>query len=126
MAFSPHSYFLLKCVYGLHTLHVISCWFQLESTIKQAEEERNRAAENTKKLYNEYIPVKQQVDHLRSTVGLDPLPSLDEEEQFAPEYVCRHCRSISRQSACFDSSFNINRNIGFYWHGYLEAFTYKF
>ena len=58
---------------------------KLEATIKQAEEERNRAAESAKKLYNEYIPVKHQVDHLRSTVGLEPLPDLDEGEHLMHE-----------------------------------------
>lgn len=58
----------------------------MESTIKQAEEERCRALEGAKRLYDEYKPVKHQVDVLRCGMGLEKLPGLqDEEEKLTPE-----------------------------------------
>lgn len=61
---------------------------QLETTIKQAEEERNRSLENAKRLYEDYRPVKEQVDMLRNCIGLDRLPELtQEEDKITPAYV---------------------------------------
>ena len=47
--------------------------FQMETTIKQAEEDRNKSLETAKHLYEEYRPLKQHVDMLRASVGLDRL-----------------------------------------------------
>lgn len=59
----------------------------MESTIKQAEEERNRSLDSAKRLYEEYKPLKDDVDKMRGTIGLDKLPELqEEEEKFTPEY----------------------------------------
>ncbi len=52
----------------------------METTIKQAEEDRNRALESAKHLYDEYRPIKQQVDMLRASVGLDRVPDVVEED----------------------------------------------
>jgi hypothetical protein len=52
----------------------------MELTIKQAEEERARATESAKKLYEEYRPLKEEVDHMRCRVGLQPLTELQEED----------------------------------------------
>ena len=54
---------------------------QMEATIKQAEEERARATESAKKLYEEYRPLKEEVDHMRTRLGLHPLTELQEEEE---------------------------------------------
>jgi chromosome segregation ATPase len=60
----------------------------MESTIKQAEEERNRALDSAKHLYDEFKPLKEHVDNLRSNIGLEKLPNLEEEEEkLTPEYV---------------------------------------
>ncbi|KAJ8314934.1 hypothetical protein KUTeg_007084 [Tegillarca granosa] len=60
----------------------------MESTIKQAEEERNRSLDSAKRLYEEYKPLKDEVDKMRGTIGLDKLPELqEEEEKFTPEIL---------------------------------------
>lgn len=59
----------------------------METTIKQAEDERNKALEATKRLYEEYRPLKDEVDSLRAMIGLIKLPDLqEEEEKLTPEY----------------------------------------
>ncbi|XP_069124581.1 zinc finger C4H2 domain-containing protein-like [Argopecten irradians] len=59
----------------------------METTIKQAEEERNRSLESAKKLYEEFRPLKGEVDQMRSSIGMDKLPDLQEEdEKLTPEY----------------------------------------
>lgn len=58
----------------------------METTIKQAEEERNRSLETAKKLYEEFRPLKDELDQLRGVIGLDKLPDLQEdEEKLTPE-----------------------------------------
>ena len=62
----------------------------METTMKQAEEERMRNVSNVRQLYDEYRPLKDHVDLLRSTVGLEPLPSVvgpEEANKLAPQYV---------------------------------------
>ncbi len=45
----------------------------METTIKQAEEDRNKSMEAAKHVYEEMQPLKQHVDVLRSSMGLDAL-----------------------------------------------------
>jgi len=53
----------------------------MESVIKQAEDARNKAVEVARHLYNEYRPMKAEVDRTRrECLGLDILPDLQEEE----------------------------------------------
>nr|CAG4642160.1 EOG090X0H8R [Eurycercus lamellatus] len=53
----------------------------MESVIKQAEDARNKAVEVARHLYNEYRPMKAEVDRTRrECLGLDVLPDLQEEE----------------------------------------------
>lgn len=52
----------------------------METTIKQAEEDRARSAETARRLYEEYQPLRQHVDLLRASVGLDRLSDLGEDE----------------------------------------------
>lgn len=62
----------------------------METTIKQAEEERNRSLESAKQLYDDYKPMKEEVDMLRSRIGQPPLPDLNEEEdKLTPQYFER-------------------------------------
>ena len=59
---------------------------KMESTIKQAEEERTKAYENAKRLYEECRPVKEELDMLRMRAGLDIQHDLAEDaERFKPE-----------------------------------------
>lgn len=59
----------------------------METTIKQAEEDRNRCLENAKKMYEEFKPLKDDIDHMRSLMGMEKLPSLNEdEEKLTPEF----------------------------------------
>lgn len=53
----------------------------MESVIKQAEDARNKAVEVARHLYNEYRPMKAEVDRTRrECLGLDTLPDLQEED----------------------------------------------
>nr|CAG4646680.1 EOG090X0H8R [Macrothrix elegans] len=53
----------------------------METVIKQAEDARNKAVEVARHLYNEYRPMKAEVDRTRrECLGLDILPDLQEEE----------------------------------------------
>ncbi|GAB1599714.1 zinc finger C4H2 domain-containing protein-like [Argonauta hians] len=75
----------------------------MEATIKQAEDERNKALDSTKRLYEEYTPLKDEVDNLRMSVGLDKLPELqDEEEKLTPEYFEK--QNVEWQSESVESS----------------------
>ena len=56
---------------------------QMETTIKQAEEDRNKSLDAAKRLYEEYQPLKQHVDLLRASVGLDRLSEGDEEPKLS-------------------------------------------
>lgn len=55
--------------------------FQMESTIKQSENDLNKLLETTRRLHDEYKPLKEHVDALRMTLGLHRLPNLNEEEE---------------------------------------------
>lgn len=59
----------------------------MEVVIKQSEEERNRHLEMAKHLHQEYQPLKEVIDKLRSDIGLHPLPELHEEDdKITPEF----------------------------------------
>lgn len=53
----------------------------METTIKQAEEERNKSLESAKKLFEEYQPLKDHIDAIRTSVGLDQIPTAEEESK---------------------------------------------
>lgn len=53
----------------------------MESTIKQSENDLNKLLETTRRLHDEYKPLKEHVDALRMTLGLIRLPNLNEEEE---------------------------------------------
>nr|CAG4649803.1 EOG090X0H8R [Scapholeberis mucronata] len=53
----------------------------METVIKQAEDARNKAVEVARHLYNEYRPMKAEVDRTRrECLGLDTLPDLQEDD----------------------------------------------
>ncbi|XP_034147643.1 zinc finger C4H2 domain-containing protein isoform X3 [Esox lucius] len=67
----------------------------MESTIKQSENDLNKLLETTRRLHDEYKPLKEHVDALRMTLGLHRLPNLNEEEEkLSLEPVC-HATSRS-------------------------------
>jgi hypothetical protein len=56
----------------------------METTVKQAEEDRNKSLEASKHLFQELQPLKHQVDMLRASVGLEKLPDLREAGEKIP------------------------------------------
>ncbi|XP_037389377.1 zinc finger C4H2 domain-containing protein isoform X1 [Pygocentrus nattereri] len=53
----------------------------MENTIKQSESDLNKLLETTRRLHDEYKPLKDHVDALRVTLGLQRLPELSQEEE---------------------------------------------
>ncbi|XP_075115124.1 zinc finger C4H2 domain-containing protein isoform X2 [Leptodactylus fuscus] len=61
----------------------------MENTIKQSENDLNKLLESTRRLHEEYKPLKEHVDALRMTLGLQRLPDLcEEEEKLSLEPAC--------------------------------------
>ena len=52
----------------------------METTIKQAEEERIRVLQENKHLLKEYQPIKEQINKLREMLDLEKLPDNEEDE----------------------------------------------
>lgn len=52
----------------------------METTIKQAEEERTRALQDSKRLLKDYQPMKEQINRLRDVLNLEKLPDNDDDE----------------------------------------------
>ena len=52
----------------------------METTIKQAEEERTRALQDSKRLLKDYQPMKEQINRLRDMLNLEKLPDNDDDE----------------------------------------------
>ena len=51
----------------------------MESTIKQSNEEKLRALESAKRLNSEYKPLKDHINHLRDSIGLDKTDDNDDQ-----------------------------------------------
>ena len=47
---------------------------KMETTIKHAEEERSKAVDSARNLYEEMQMLKDEVDSVRSNIGLERLP----------------------------------------------------
>ncbi|BFZ24877.1 hypothetical protein BsWGS_27916 [Bradybaena similaris] len=59
----------------------------METTIKQAEEERSKSHENAKRLFDECRPLKEEIDILRIRAGLDVHSDVsDDAEGLKPEF----------------------------------------
>ena len=52
----------------------------METTIKQAEEERTRALQESKRLIKDYQPVKEHINKLREMLHLDHLADQEDDE----------------------------------------------
>lgn len=73
----------------------------MESTIKQSENDLNKLLETTRRLHDEYKPLKEHVDALRMTLGLHRLPNLNEEEEkLSLESVCMHKHTHTHVHKC--------------------------
>uniref|UniRef100_A0A3Q3WCU1 Zinc finger C4H2-type containing n=1 Tax=Mola mola TaxID=94237 RepID=A0A3Q3WCU1_MOLML len=71
----------------------------MESTIKQSENDLNKLLETTRRLHDEYKPLKEHVDALRMTLGLHRLPNLNEEEEkLSLESVYMHKHTHTHKS----------------------------
>lgn len=55
-------------------LPVFVCLLKMETTIKHAEEERCKAVDSARNLYEEMQLLKEEVDVVRSNIGLERLP----------------------------------------------------
>lgn len=53
----------------------------MENTIKQSENDLSRLLEATRRLHEEYKPLREHVDAMRVGLGLQRLPNLSEEEE---------------------------------------------
>ncbi|XP_072573655.1 zinc finger C4H2 domain-containing protein-like isoform X3 [Paramormyrops kingsleyae] len=53
----------------------------MENTIKQSENDLNKLLETTRRLHEEYKPLKEHVDAMRVGLGLQRLPNLSDEEE---------------------------------------------
>jgi len=78
----------------------------METTIKQAEEERTRALQESKRLLKDYQPVKEQINKLRDMLNLDRLPDHDDDET-----TLMTMQLISQQSGDHDLSSNRNTHL---------------
>lgn len=96
--------------------------FQMESTIKQSENDLNKLLETTRRLHDEYKPLKEHVDALRMTLGLHRLPNLNEEEEkLSLESVHSLTHTHSQNASyteiplhrCFLIYFNIVKSFSF-------------
>jgi Zinc finger-containing protein len=52
----------------------------METTIKQAEEERTRTLQESKRLLKDYQPMKDQINKIREMLNLDKIPDNEEDE----------------------------------------------
>lgn len=52
----------------------------METTIKQAEEERTRALQDSKRILKDYQPMKDQINKLREMLNLEKMPDNEEDE----------------------------------------------
>lgn len=59
----------------------VATYLQMETVIKQAEENRSRSMGMANRFHEEYVPLKTEIDGMRREyLGLERLPELHEEE----------------------------------------------
>ncbi|XP_063791730.1 zinc finger C4H2 domain-containing protein isoform X2 [Pseudophryne corroboree] len=81
----------------------------MENTIKQSENDLNKLLESTRRLHDEYKPLKEHVDALRMTLGLQRLPDLcEEEEKLSLEPACL---VTSRSTAMHPSALSAKQRV---------------
>jgi hypothetical protein len=78
----------------------------METTIKQSEEERSKALQDSKRLLKDYQPIKEQINKLRDILNLERIPDPDEDEA-----TLLTMQLISQQSGDHDLSSNRNSHL---------------
>ena len=64
--------------------------------MKQSQASRDRCLENVRRLHADYAPLKEQIDKMRDSLGLDKLPGIPDEDKLKKEYVyCQPLVSLS-------------------------------
>jgi hypothetical protein len=63
----------------LFTIFLLLLYLQLESTIKQSDDEKRRALEAAMRLKNEYRPLKDSINYLRESIGLNKNDETDDD-----------------------------------------------
>ncbi|XP_022089886.1 zinc finger C4H2 domain-containing protein-like [Acanthaster planci] len=59
----------------------------IENVVKHAEQDRNRSFESACQAYEEYMSLKGEIDAMRNAIGLDTLPSLNQDDgRLTPSY----------------------------------------
>lgn len=53
--------------------------------MKQSQTSRDRCLDNVRRLHADYIPLKEEIDKMRDSIGLDKLPGLPDEEKLKKE-----------------------------------------
>lgn len=53
---------------------------QMETTIKQSEDDRNKSLNQARHLINEFLPLKERLDMLRGDLGLERMPGLEADD----------------------------------------------
>lgn len=73
----------------------------METTIKQAEEERTRALQESKRLLKEYQPVKEQINKIREVLQLEKVGENDDDETalFTMQWVFQSMESKKESNA---------------------------
>ncbi|XP_046848307.1 zinc finger C4H2 domain-containing protein-like [Xenia sp. Carnegie-2017] len=59
----------------------------MENTMKQSQKSRDRCLDNVRRLHADYIPLKEEIDKMRDSIGLDKLPGLPDEEKLKKDYL---------------------------------------
>ena len=54
---------------------------KVEKTMKQSEEEKKRALESVRRLHSEYKPLKENLNALRESIGLDECNSENDNDE---------------------------------------------
>jgi len=75
----------------------------METTIKQSEEERTKALQESKRLLKDYQPIKEQINKLRDMLNLERISDQDEDET-----TLMTMQLISQQSGDHDRSSHLS------------------
>ncbi len=63
----------------VYILKLIKFFWKLETTIKQSDEEKQRALELAMRLKNEYKPLKESINYLRESIGLNKFDETEDD-----------------------------------------------
>ena len=57
----------------------------METSMKQSQASRDRCLENVRRLHADYAPLKEEIDKMRDSLGLDKLPGIPDEDKLKKE-----------------------------------------